>query len=59
MTHYSNLDHFHEQEFRRETKAPVISLAALLFVFFFFLTLLISKLDKVAEIEARFLGRPR
>lgn len=34
MTHYSNLDHFHEQEFRRETKAPVVSLAALLFVFF-------------------------
>lgn len=55
MTHYSNLDYFNEQEFRRKTKTPIF-LAALLLVF---LTLLISKLDKVAEIKERFLERLR
>lgn len=58
MTHYSNLDYFNEQEFRRKTKTPIFFfLAALLLVFF--LTLLISKLDKVAEIKERFLERLR
>lgn len=56
MTHYSNLDYFNEQEFRRKTKTPIFFLAALLLVF---LTLLISKLDKVAEIKERFLERLR
>lgn len=55
MTHYSNLDYFMSKNLEGRQK-PLLFFGS---SFACFLTLLISKLDKVADIEERFLERLR